>query len=136
MPRVKIGPALPDGLPVTDMYLGLHVGGMFCGNVGSTERLTVVGRPSTRPAGSPPVEQPVLVSEAFANVDGMRGRLVSVGEAFPWETAPAYLVRDNDAAYGPVFKRRVRAMGIRDRPTSPRSCPSRKLYPRVAMMQS
>ena len=42
-------------------------------------------------------------------------------EAFPWETAPAYLVRDNDGAYGPVFKRRVRAMGIRDRPTSPRS---------------
>ena len=42
-------------------------------------------------------------------------------EAFPWETAPTYLVRDNDGAYGPVFKRRVRAMGIRDRPISPRS---------------
>jgi transposase InsO family protein len=42
-------------------------------------------------------------------------------EAFPWETAPAYLVRDNDGAYGQVFKRRVRAMGIRDRPISPRS---------------
>ena len=32
-------------------------------------------------------------------------------EAFPWETAPTYLVRDNDGAYGPVFTRRVRAMG-------------------------
>ena len=42
-------------------------------------------------------------------------------EAFPWETAPTYLVRDNDGAYGPVFTRRVRAMGIRDRPISPRS---------------
>jgi transposase InsO family protein len=42
-------------------------------------------------------------------------------EAFPWNTAPAYLVRDNDAAYGQVFTRRVRRMGIRDRPTSPRS---------------
>jgi transposase InsO family protein len=42
-------------------------------------------------------------------------------EAFPWETAPACLVRDNDGAYGQVFKRRVRAMGIRDRPISPRS---------------
>ena len=41
-------------------------------------------------------------------------------EAFPWETAPTYLVRDNDGAYGPVFRRRVRAMGIRDRPISPR----------------
>ena len=42
-------------------------------------------------------------------------------EAFPWDTAPAYLVRDNDGAYGPAFRRRVRAMGIRDRPISPRS---------------
>jgi len=37
-------------------------------------------------------------------------------EAFPWNTAPAYLVRDNDAAYGQSFRRRVRAMDIRDRP--------------------
>ncbi|MGA7453746.1 MAG: integrase core domain-containing protein, partial [Rhodoplanes sp.] len=42
-------------------------------------------------------------------------------EAFPWETPPTYLVRDNDGAYGPVFQRRVRTMGIRDRPISPRS---------------
>jgi transposase InsO family protein len=42
-------------------------------------------------------------------------------EAFPWNTAPTYLVRDNDGAYGQVFTRRVRAMGIRDRPISPRS---------------
>jgi hypothetical protein len=34
-------------------------------------------------------------------------------EAFPWDTAPIYLVRDNDGAYGHVFTRRVRAMGIR-----------------------
>jgi hypothetical protein len=44
-----------------------------------------------------------------------------VTEAFPWATAPAYLVRDNDGAYGHVFRSRVRAMGIRDRPISPRS---------------
>ena len=74
-----------DGLPVTDMYLGLHVGEVFYGNVGSTERLdfTVVGpavnETSRIAAMCRSVEQPVLVSEAFANVDGMRGRLVSVG---------------------------------------------------------
>ena len=44
-----------------------------------------------------------------------------VMEAFPWETAPTYLVRDNDGAYGPIFTGRLRAMGIRDRPIAPRS---------------
>jgi len=42
-------------------------------------------------------------------------------EAFPWDTAPRYLVRDNDCAYGPVFTSRIRAMGIRDHPISLRS---------------
>ena len=44
-----------------------------------------------------------------------------ITEAFPWTSAPTYLVRDNDAAYGHVFTSRLRAMGIRDRPISPRS---------------
>ncbi|NKB45788.1 MAG: transposase [Alphaproteobacteria bacterium] len=44
-----------------------------------------------------------------------------VSQAFPWETAPQYLVRDRDASYGRVFKRRLDSMGIRDRPTAFRS---------------
>jgi transposase InsO family protein len=44
-----------------------------------------------------------------------------ITEAFPWASAPAYLVRDNDRAYGHVFTTRVRAMGISDRPISPRA---------------
>ena len=44
-----------------------------------------------------------------------------ITEAFPWGSAPRYLVRDNDRAYGPVFAARVAAMGIRDRPISPGS---------------
>jgi hypothetical protein len=44
-----------------------------------------------------------------------------ITEAFPWASAPTYLVRDNDRAYGHVFTSRVRAMGIRDRPISPGS---------------
>ena len=44
-----------------------------------------------------------------------------ITEAFPWDTAPAFLIRDNDGAYGEVFTRRLRAMGIRDRPITPRS---------------
>jgi transposase InsO family protein len=44
-----------------------------------------------------------------------------ITEAFPWTSSPTHLVRDNDGAYGHVFSRRVMAMGIRDRPISPRS---------------
>jgi len=44
-----------------------------------------------------------------------------ITEAFPWGLAPRYLVRDNDRAYGHVFTARVSAMGIRDRPITPRS---------------
>jgi hypothetical protein len=44
-----------------------------------------------------------------------------ITEAFPWGTAPKYLIRDNDRAFGAAFRARVRAMGIRDRPTSFRS---------------
>jgi transposase InsO family protein len=42
-------------------------------------------------------------------------------EAFPWNTAPAYLVRDNDGTYGQAFTARIRTMGIRDHPISRRS---------------
>ena len=44
-----------------------------------------------------------------------------ITEAFPWDSAAKYLVRDKDRAFGAAFKARVRAMGIRDRPTSFRS---------------
>jgi Integrase core domain len=44
-----------------------------------------------------------------------------ITEAFPWDTAPAFLIRDNDSSYGEVFTRRLRAMGIRDHPIAPRS---------------
>src|SRR5271168_2437032 len=65
-----------------------------------------------------------------------RRRLVSIGvtnnptaewiagqvtDAFPWDEAPRHLIRDRDGAYGPAYTRRIRAMGIRDRPTAPRS---------------
>jgi putative transposase len=42
-------------------------------------------------------------------------------EAFPWDTAPRYLLRDRDKSYGPAFRHRVRAMGITEVVTAPRS---------------
>jgi transposase InsO family protein len=44
-----------------------------------------------------------------------------ITEAFPWNEAPRYLIRDRDRIYGSVVRRRLRAMGIRDRPTAPAS---------------
>jgi hypothetical protein len=40
-------------------------------------------------------------------------------EAFPWDTAPRYLLRDRDKSYGPAFRHRVRAMGITEVITDP-----------------
>jgi hypothetical protein len=50
-----------------------------------------------------------------------------VTEACGWEAAPDYVVRDRDCVYGEAHVRRLRAMGIRDRPTAPRS-PWRNAY--------
>jgi adenylate cyclase len=73
-------------LPTTELYLGLHVGEVFYGNVGSQSRLdfTVVGpavnEVSRIAAMCRSVDQPVLLSSAFADSIGAAdGRFVSVG---------------------------------------------------------
>jgi hypothetical protein len=47
-----------------------------------------------------------------------------ITEAFPWNEAPCYLIRDRDRVYGVLVKRRLRAMGIRDKPIA-RASPGR-----------
>jgi transposase InsO family protein len=44
-----------------------------------------------------------------------------ITEAFPWNEGPRYLIRDRDRIYGSVVTRRLRAMGIRDKPIAPAS---------------
>ena len=44
-----------------------------------------------------------------------------ITEAFPWDMAPRYMIRDRDRIYGIAVTRRLRAMGIRDKPTAPAS---------------
>jgi adenylate cyclase len=75
-----------DQLPTTELYLGLHVGEVFYGNIGSDERLdfTIVGpavnEVSRIASMCRSVDQPLLVSSAFAAALGAsRNRLVSVG---------------------------------------------------------
>ena len=70
--------------------------------------------PGARPATRRPRQRHRL---PHGPVDGP-GRLV---EAFPWETAPRYLLRDRDAIYGVAFSSRVQAMGIHEVKTAPRS---------------
>ena len=75
------------GLPATELYLGLHAGAMFYGNIGSITRLdfTVVGpavnEASRIAAMCRSAEQPVLLSEAFVAAAGAEARraVVSVG---------------------------------------------------------
>jgi adenylate cyclase len=75
------------GLPTTQVYLALHVGDVFYGNIGSKDRLdfTVIGpavnEVSRILAMSRSVEQDVLISASFADAldSAMRRRLISVG---------------------------------------------------------
>jgi adenylate cyclase len=73
--------------PITSVYIGLHIGEVFYGNIGSVERLdfTVVGpavNETSRIASMcRSVDRPVLISSTFADclTDTERARLVSVG---------------------------------------------------------
>jgi transposase InsO family protein len=47
-----------------------------------------------------------------------QNRLRVITEAFPWDDAPQHLIRDRDRIYGTIVTRRLRAMGIRDKPTA------------------
>jgi transposase InsO family protein len=44
-----------------------------------------------------------------------------ITEAFPWDEAPGYMIRDRDRIYSGIVTRRLRAMGIRDKPIAPAS---------------
>jgi len=73
-------------LPVTDSYIALHIGDVFYGNIGSTDRLdfTVIGpavNELARIAGmSRSLDQDVILSSAFAAAAGAgRDQLVSLG---------------------------------------------------------
>jgi hypothetical protein len=44
-----------------------------------------------------------------------------ITEAFPWNEAPRYMIRDRDSIYGAAVTCRLRAMGIRDKPVAPAS---------------
>jgi hypothetical protein len=68
-----------------------------------------------------------------------------ITEAFPWDSAPKYLIRDNDRAFDVAFKARVRAMGPGTdprrtarpgKPSLSRTCVCRKLDSAILVMKS
>jgi transposase InsO family protein len=44
-----------------------------------------------------------------------------LADAFPWDEAPDYLIRDNDPVFNTLVQQKLRLVGIRDRPTTPYS---------------
>ncbi len=44
-----------------------------------------------------------------------------IAEAFPWDTAPKYILRDRDSIFGNTFRQRVQSMGIEEVLTAFRS---------------
>ena len=44
-----------------------------------------------------------------------------ITEAFPWDEAPRFIIRDRDSTYGRRYRDRLMAMGVKDVPTTPRS---------------
>jgi putative transposase len=52
-------------------------------------------------------------------------------EAWPWDTAPRFVIRDRDTIYGLDLRRTALAMGIEDVPTAPRSPWQNPLVERV-----
>jgi hypothetical protein len=98
--------------------------------------------PANHAAGIASIDLFVVPTISFKLLYGLvilchaRRRLMSIGvtnnptaewiagqvtDAFPWDEAPRHLIRDRDGAFGPAYTRRIRAMGIRDHPTAPRS---------------
>ena len=71
--------------------------------------------------GHPPAPAPPpYISQRDSQSDGgvIAGQIT---DAFPWNEAPDYLIRDRDGSYGHAVTRRLAAMAIRDHPTAPRS---------------
>jgi transposase InsO family protein len=44
-----------------------------------------------------------------------------ITDAFPWDEAPDYMIRDREGSHSQAVTKRLAAMGIRDHPTAPRS---------------
>jgi hypothetical protein len=121
-------PAFITLLSISVIATGMFVGTRHARSVGAASSLRadmIFGRDrrwrSRNPVGRPKVsaELRTLIGE-MSRANPLWGA-PQITEAYPWDHAPRYLIRDRDTSYGPVFVQRLRAMGIRDRPIAFRS---------------
>jgi Integrase core domain len=82
-------------------------------------------RPKTRKIAAPSVvdlqKHVGALSRELQEPREQQTATADVLKAFPWDGAPRYMIRDPDRIYGAVVTRRLRAMGIRDKPVAPAS---------------
>ena len=60
-------------------------------------------------------------TKPLPTANGTQSHDQQIVDAFPWDTAPRYMLRDRDGIYGAYFKRRVAGLDIEQVPTTPRS---------------
>jgi transposase InsO family protein len=75
-------------------------------------------RPAAYRAALASVGFPALLALEVAFAEWIAQQIT---EAFPWDEAPAHLIRDRDARYDHPLRPRLSAMGIRDHPIASRS---------------
>jgi Integrase core domain len=129
----KARPVISPTRTPTDLISGLWNVARICPFTSRTETETVGSTPSARCAGSTMSfgllygllvlqharwELLWLAVTARPSAQWIAQQLI---EAYGWKEPLRYLIRDRDSAYGEAFIRRIRAMGIRDRPISARS---------------
>jgi transposase InsO family protein len=98
-------------LPKTILRRGRKPAGAILGFANLLLRLYREEQPRAVLVAWDTLEVPTYRHEEFAEWIARQ-----ITEAFPWEDAPQYLIRDRDRIYGNGFMRRLQAMGIRDKP--------------------
>ncbi len=61
------------------------------------------------------------VKNRSGNVHDGKAAVPFLREAWPWETAPRFVIRDRDHIYGSAFRQVAHTMGIEHVPTAPRA---------------
>jgi putative transposase len=115
--KYRVRPSRPSS-PMWRVFLDNHLTNRVSNRVlyrthGALQAVLRLGRSGVRPAQGGPLQR-------YRNPTA-QWTAQQIIEAFPWDTAPKYLLHDRDVIYGNLFHRRVESMGIEQVVTAPRS---------------